>query len=79
MLRLSQSHWLNLEQIIYVEDQTTSLEVTCNFGVANAFGHLEAYTVYLLGEERERLLAWLAHHTSVMPMLRPDNDDEPPF
>jgi hypothetical protein len=82
MLRLSQGHWLNLEQLVEVVDHggdgaplTVSLAA-----VAVTSEGLDTYMLFLHGEERERLLTWLETHSAYVSMPRADNDDEnPPF
>jgi hypothetical protein len=80
MLRLSQGHWLNLEQLVAVQDHGHQLVVTLTpAGYDQEEGLIMGERV-LKGEERERLLAWLATHSAYVSTPRADNDDEnPPF
>lgn len=84
MLRLSQGHWLNLETLVEVREmyEPVHLLVACAVSSVDDNDVPQPYTLYLMGEERERLLAWLAHHSAYVDMPRADNDDEndePPF
>jgi hypothetical protein len=77
MLRLSQGHWLNLDQIVEVCEQKHTLVVVCTPVLPNEMDVLETYTLYLMGEERDSLLAWLAHHGQVWSVSRPADNDNP--
>lgn len=80
MLRLSQGHWLNLDTIVAVRDQGHRLVVSLTpAGYDPTTEGLLLCERYLTGEERERLLAWLATHSAYVSVPRADNDDEPPF
>lgn len=82
MLRLSQGHWLNLERLVEVVDHGgngTPLAVSLAAVAVTSEG-LDTYMLFLHGEDRERLLAWLATHSVYMSPPLADNDDEnPPF
>ena len=79
MLRLSQGHWLNLEQIVEVYEERHALTVVCAAMALNEDNHPDTYTLYLMEEERLTLLAWLAQHSACTHIPRAHNDDEPPF
>lgn len=66
MLRLSQGHWLNLDEIVSVHDEPPLLVVACKHSMT----HLR-----LKGEKRDSLLAWLAHHGQVWSVSRPEYDN----
>jgi hypothetical protein len=79
MLRLSQGHWLNLDVIVEVCEQHAMLVVVCTPTIPDENGTLSPYNLYLMGEERERLLAWLNHTGPVIYTRPASSDTEPPF
>jgi hypothetical protein len=64
VVRLSQTRWLSLEQVITVEDLGDSLTVLCAVTGQMNDGALEPLELSFKGDERLNLLAFLARNVS---------------